>query len=83
MCVTSAKKQINDENGELYQVVSPCIDARVKDCARILEENFLQVKLVFGDMVNQESKYSNNCLSDLCKRVNAAQLGGQRGVYME
>ena len=71
------------ENGELYQVVSPRMDARVKDCARFLEENFLQAKLSFGDMVNQESKYNNNCLTDLYKKANAAQLDGQRSSFTE
>ena len=70
------QKSSDDENGKLHEVGSLRMDARVKDCARILEENFLQAKLSFGDMVNQEAKYHNNCLTDLYKRANTAQLDG-------
>ena len=35
---------------------------------------FLQAKLLKGDMIAQDAMYNQNCLADLYKKANAAQL---------
>ena len=66
-----------DENdGQLHRVSSFCLDYRVRKCAEILEKRLLQAKLMNRDMIAQDAMYHRNCLTDLYKKANAAQLDG-------
>ena len=69
-------KAANKEDGQLHLVSSFRLDERVRKCAEILGKRFLQAKLLKGDMIAQDAMYHRNCLTDLYKKANAAQLDG-------
>ena len=69
-------KAANKGNGQLHLISSFCLDEHVRKCAEILGKPFLQAKLLKGDMIAQDAMYHWNCLTDLNKKANAAQLDG-------
>ena len=69
-------KAANKEDGQLHLVSSFHLDECVRKCAEILGKPFLPAKLLKGDMIAQDAMHHRNCLTDLYKKANAAQLDG-------
>ena len=69
-------KATSKEDGQLHLVSSFRLDERVRKCSETLGKLFLLAKLLKGDMIVQDAMYHRNCLTDLYKKANTAQLDG-------
>ena len=65
---------------ELHEITTFRTDLRVRRCADILADTDLIGKLSRGDLVAQEAKYHNNCLTKLYKKADQKQLGAKCSV---
>ena len=61
------------------------MDARARQCARILEDSFLLGKLSAGDMVTLDAMYHVKCLIVLYNKANQQRYGREyddNGKYL-
>ena len=63
------------KEGNLHIVLTFWLDAKVRQCARILEDNFLFGKLSAGDMVALDAMYHAKCLIALYNKANQQRYG--------
>ena len=61
---------LGTQEGELYKVTLMCVDARVYECAHVLQDQKILAKLSAGDLVEQDGQYYSECLVEFYNRVS-------------